>query len=269
MLAVEDHIRITEGLTLRVKAIRRQAGLSVSGNGRGLVSRAGTGLVVEAACHLGREQTLATATAGVRPLAVHTPAAVLGDLAVMLADGGTRLRHLTCCAPSRACSARSPRSRPRIERSQRSPTMTRSVARSACWMSPVRRCVHGPGSFGAVPAPVTAAAAGEDAGPLCIDLDATLVVAHSDDLRKGNAGANNATDQIVMGDRALTQLPELSDELEVLIRADTAGAVHGLVDHIVAQGCRFSVGMRLQGHIRQTRPSTSTPWTNTTAAGTP
>jgi hypothetical protein len=101
---------------------------------------------------------------------------------------------------------------------------------------------------------------------LCLDLDATLVIAHSDDkdgagktykrtwgfhpmtawldrgdgtgealaieLRRGNAGANNAADQIAILDRALAQLPELPDELEVLVRADTAGAVHGLVDHI-------------------------------------
>ena len=71
------------------------------------------------------------------------------------------------------------------------------------------------------------------------------------ELRKGNAGANTAADQIAMVDRALGQLPELPDELEVLIRADTAGAVHGLLDHIrnVAR-CRFSVGMRLHGQIR-------------------
>jgi hypothetical protein len=134
---------------------------------------------------------------------------------------------------------------------------------------------------------VAAAAAGGDAGPLCIDLDATLVVAHSDDkdgagktykrtfgfhpmtawldrgdgtgealaieLRKGNAGANNAADQIAMVDRALGQLPELPDELDVLIRADTAGAVHDLIDHIRDEvHCRFSVGMRLQGTVRDT-----------------
>lgn len=45
-VGVQDHMRITEGLTLGVKAIHRQARLSVTGDGRGLVSRAGTGLVV-------------------------------------------------------------------------------------------------------------------------------------------------------------------------------------------------------------------------------
>ena len=120
---------------------------------------------------------------------------------------------------------------------------------------------------------------------MCVDLDATLILAYSDDkdgagktykrtwgfhpqtawldrgdgtgealaieLRRGNAGANTAADQITMVQRALAQLPELPDELEVLIRADTAGAVHGLLDHIrgVAR-CRFSVGMPFKPAVR-------------------
>lgn len=98
-VGVEDHSRFTEGFTFRVKAIRRQARLLVTGNGRGLLSRAGTGLVVGTAGHLGLEQALVEASVGVRPLARHAPGGVLADLAVMLADGGTRLRHLEvlCC----------------------------------------------------------------------------------------------------------------------------------------------------------------------------
>lgn len=263
-MGVEDHMLTTEGLTLRVKALRRQERLSVTGNGRGLVSRAGTGQVVETAGHLGLEQALAVATVGVRPLAVHTPAAVLADLAVMLADGGTRLRHLEVM-----------RGQPGLFGEVASvPTATRTLAALAdddaiagtlgvldAARVKVRERAW---QLGVVPAPVAAAAAGEDAGPLCLDLDATLVVAHSDDkdgaaktykrtfgfhpmtarldrgdgtgealaieLRKGNAGANNGADQIRILMRAFGQLPELPDELEVLVRADnTAGAVHGLV----------------------------------------
>jgi hypothetical protein len=70
----------SEGLTLRVKAIRRQRRLAVTGSGRGLVSRAGTGLVVETGRVLGLEGALAEATVGIRPAARHTPAAVLQDL---------------------------------------------------------------------------------------------------------------------------------------------------------------------------------------------
>ena len=71
------------------------------------------------------------------------------------------------------------------------------------------------------------------------------------ELRKGNTGANSGADQSRVLDRAVAQLPELPDELQLLVRADTAGAVHDLVDHIRGQvHARFSVGMRLQGQFR-------------------
>lgn len=278
-------MRITEGLTLRVKAIRRQRQLSVTGDGRGLVSRAGTGLVVGASRQVRLEEALCAATAGVRPQAIHAPGGVLHDLAVMLADGGTRLRHLDVL-----------RGQPGLFGKVASvPTATRTLAALAdddaiggtvAALDVVRARVRGRAwELGAVPPPVAAAAAGAPAGPLCLDLDATLVIAHSDDkdgaaktykrswgfhpmtawldrgdgtgealaieLREGNAGANTAADQIAMVDRAIAQLPELPDELDVLIRADTAGAVHGLLDHIreVAR-CRFSVGMPFKPAVR-------------------
>jgi hypothetical protein len=275
----------TEGFTLRVKAIRRLARLSVTGDGRGLVSRAGTGLVVQTGVQLGLEQALAAATAGVRPGAKHTPAAVLADLAVMLADGGTRLRHLQVL-----------RGQPGLFGKVASvPTATRTLAALAdeeCIeativaldraRAQVRRRAW---EAGALPAPVAASLAGQDGGPLAIDLDATLVVAHSDDkdgagktykrtwgfhpmtawldrgdgsgealaieLREGNAGANTGADQIAVLDRAVRQLPELPDELNVLVRADTAGAVHDLIDHIRDRlHYRFSVGMPLKDTVR-------------------
>jgi len=270
---------------LRVKAIRRRKQLSVTGDGRGLVSRAGTGLLVGTSRHVGLEQSLSVATVGVRPLAVHAPGGVLHDLAVMLADGGTRLRHLDVL-----------RGQPGLFGKVASvPTATRTLAALADdgaiggtvaaldqARAQLRRRAW---ELGAVPAPVAAAAAGTPDGPLCIDLDATLIVAHSDDkdgagktykrtwgfhpqtawldrgdgtgealaieLRKGNAGANTAADQITMVERALAQLPELPDELDVLIRADTAGAVHDLIDHIRDEvHCRFSVGMPFKPAVR-------------------
>ena len=282
-VGVQDHMLTTEGLTLRVKTIRRQGRLSVTGNGRGLVSRAGTGLLVETARHLRVEQALAQATAGVRPGAVHCPAGVLNDLGLMLADGGTRLRHLDVL-----------RGQPALFGTVASvPTATRTMAALAdgdiearvAALDVARAQVRAHAwEAGARPAPV--AAAGKGGGPLCVDLDATLVIAHSDDkdgaaktykrswgfhpmtawldrgdgagealaieLRRGNAGANNGADQIAMVDRALGQLPELPEQLQVLIRADTAGAVHALLDHIRDEThCLFSVGMRLQGQVRE------------------
>jgi hypothetical protein len=210
---------------------------------------------------------------------------VLADLSLMLADGGTRLRHLevlrgqpglfgkVASVPTATRTLAALADHDAIKGTLGALDAARAKVRERAWQ------------LGALPAPVAAAAAGDDVGPLCIDLDATLVVAHSDDkdgaaktykrtwgfhpmtawldrgdgtgealaieLRKGNAGANSGADQIRVLDRAWGQLPELPDELDVLVRADTAGAVHELVDHIrQVLHARFSVGMRLQGQLR-------------------
>src|SRR3954466_9147889 len=111
---------------------------------------------------------------------------------------------------------------------------------------------------------------------LTIDVDATLITAHSEKeqaagnykggygfhplhayadetrealgglLRAGNAGANTAADHITVLDRALEQIPPAYiEQIEILVRADTAGATHGLVDHCHEANRRFSVGYEL------------------------
>lgn len=282
-VGVQDHINITEGFTLRVKAIRRAARRVVTGDGRGIVSRAGTGLLVDTADLLRVCPVLQTAVGGRRPLAIHPPGAVIADLAIMLADGGTRLRHLDVL-----------RGQPSLFGTVASvPTATRTIAAladtdiddSVAALDAARADVRARAwQAGAEPALVTAARRGQPAGPLCVDIDATIVIAHSDDkdganktykrtwgfhpmtawldrgdgtgealagrLRPGNAGANNTADQVAIVDAALAQLPDLPDNLDVLVRADTAGAVHGLVDHIRGLGHRFSVGMPFHPAVR-------------------
>jgi hypothetical protein len=129
---------------------------------------------------------------------------------------------------------------------------------------------------------------GIDAGrPLVIDIDATLVTAHSDKegaaptfkrgyghhplwafvdhgpagtgeplavlLRPGNAGSNTAADHITVVREALRQLPGhrpgTRPGRKVLIRTDAAGATHELLDWIVAQRMSYSVGFPLPEHI--------------------
>jgi Transposase DDE domain group 1 len=117
---------------------------------------------------------------------------------------------------------------------------------------------------------------GEAAGSqVIIDLDATLVTAHSDKelaaptfkggfgfhplfafcdhgangsgetlaamLRPGSATANNAADHIAVLDAALAQLPE-GERAQVLVRADTGGGVKQLLHHISDLGLHYSVG---------------------------
>ena len=62
-------------------------------------------------------------------------------------------------------------------------------------------------------------------------------------LRPGNAGANTAADQIdVRRPGARADPRACSKEVEILVRADSAGATHDLVDHCRERGMRFSVG---------------------------
>ncbi len=111
---------------------------------------------------------------------------------------------------------------------------------------------------------------------LTLDVDATLITAHSekeqaagnykggygfdplavylDETREalggllgaGNAGSNTAEDHKTVIDRALAQIPAgYAETLEILVRADSAGATHGLIDYCREGNMRFSVGYEL------------------------
>lgn len=80
-------------------------------------------------------------------------------------------------------------------------------------------------------------------------------------LRPGNAAANSGADQLAVVDNAIAQLPaewqaghhhgELAESVNhpVLVRADTAGAVRGFIEGLVARNCEFSVGGRVSGPL--------------------
>jgi hypothetical protein len=70
-------------------------------------------------------------------------------------------------------------------------------------------------------------------------------------LRAGNAGANTAADHITVLDRALEQIPvQYIEQIEILVRADSAGATHGLLDYCREANLRFSVGYELTESVR-------------------
>ena len=123
-----------------------------------------------------------------------------------------------------------------------------------------------------------ARAAGRELPGLVIDLDASVVVCHSEKeqaaptfkktfgfhpmlafcdntgeflaatLRRGNAGSNTAADHITVLDAALAQLPDAHRHgTPILIRADTAGCTREFLAHLrslrdEAVSCEFSVG---------------------------
>jgi hypothetical protein len=117
---------------------------------------------------------------------------------------------------------------------------------------------------------------------LTIDVDATLITAHSEKeqaagnykggfgffplhayldetrealgatLRPGNAGASTAVDHLVVLELALAQIPSrYRDTIEILVRADSAGATHALLDYCHEEQLRFSVGYELTEPVRQ------------------
>jgi hypothetical protein len=70
-------------------------------------------------------------------------------------------------------------------------------------------------------------------------------------LRPGNAGSNTASDHKTVIDRALAQIPaEYIENMEILIRADSAGATHETADHCFEGNLRFSFGYELTEQVR-------------------
>ena len=60
---------------------------------------------------------------------------------------------------------------------------------------------------------------------------------------RGNAGANTAADHVTVLDLAIVQIPaEYVEQLEILVRADSAGATHELADHCHERDLRCSFG---------------------------
>jgi hypothetical protein len=251
--------------------------LLVSADGRGVVSHAGSRLLADLA-----ERTTLTAelSAGLaalsRPRSQHDPGRVLVDLAVAVAEGAECISDIAVLAdqPGLFGAVASDSTVWRLLDQLDDPKLAavaqaRAAAREVVWAQ--RAEVTG----SAVPA---ARAAGVDLPGLVIDVDASIVVCHSEKesaaatfkhtfgyhpllvfcdnsgeflaglLRPGNAGANTAIDHIAVLDAALEQIPdEHRHGVPVLVRADGAGCskaflahIRGLRDHAVLT--EFSVG---------------------------
>jgi hypothetical protein len=253
---------------LKVTRDGRRFTVDVVPDGDGLVSHAGAGLVAEAADRLGLTEALSGALAAMRERACrHDPGRVVRDLAVMLADGGD------CLADLRAVRDQEP--------------LFGAVASDATAFRVIDRVAADPGLLDALRAARARArehAWGAGAAPsrVVIDIDATLITAHSDKdgaagtfkggfgfhpllayldesrealagvLRPGNAGANTAADHVAVVDLALEQLPRgVVEDAEIVVRTDSAGATHELTDELRAARIRFLIGFDLTETVRQ------------------
>jgi hypothetical protein len=252
---------------LKVTHDGRQVTVDVAADGAGLVSHAGSALLAQVAEKAGltRALSLALAESGLRA-GSHDRGRVIRDLAVMLADGGDCLADLRAVGDQAALFGQtaSPSTAFRvIDRVAGTPGLLDALrgaharARERVWEL--------------VGAPQR----------LTIDLDATLITAHSEkdqaagtfkggfgfapmlayadetgealagELRPGNAGANNAADQIVVAEQAVAQIPVAHIEtIEIVLRVDSAGASHELIDWCREGQIAFSVGYDLTETIR-------------------
>ena len=231
-----------------------------------VVSLAGSALLVELADRLGLTDGLGVAMAPTRERpSTHDPGRVLCDVAVMLAGGGDCLADLGAlrdqpglfgqvASDSTAFRVIDSVDAERLERIR----AARARARERAW------------------------AAGARPTQIILDIDSTLVTAHSDKdgaaptykrgygfhpmlcylggealagmLRPGNAGANTAADHIGVLVDALDQLPEQVREARgtrILVRTDSAGCTHDFLQAVVEMECSFSVSMPIDQRSRE------------------
>jgi len=257
--------------------------IMVLADGRGVVGHAGARLLADVADATNLSVAMSDALTGLRRRhSGHDPGRVALDLAVMLADGGEAISDLAVLRNQpdlfgpvasdptawRVLAALDEQALVRLQ-------TARAQARELAWAQAAET--------GRLP---SSTVAGFAIPGLVLDLDATLVVCHSEKeqadktwkksfgyhpllcfldatgealagvLRPGNAGSNTAADHINVLDLALAQIPDTHRHgNDILIRCDSAGASHAFLNHIRGlreDGVRsfFSVGAAITEAIR-------------------
>lgn len=267
-----------QGTTTRPK-------IMAAADGIGVVSHVGSRLLADLADRTTLTGQLTEALGGLRkPRARHDPGRVLVDLAVAVADGASTISDVAVLADQAelfgavASDSTCWRLLDQLETAQLAAIASaRAGAREVVWAQRAETtCVAFP----------PAAAAGQQLPGLVIDLDASIVICHSEKelaaptfkhtfgfhpmlafcdntgeflaatLRRGNAGANTAVDHITVLDAALAQIPDQHRHgTPILIRADTAGCTKPFLAHLralreQAVTCSFSVGWAITDRER-------------------
>jgi hypothetical protein len=250
---------------LKVKPTSRLGTVEVTADGEGLVSHAGVALLAELADRVGLTAAMSAALAPTRERRCrHAPGRVVRDLALMLCDGGDCVQDLQALRGQATLfgAVASETTAHRVLKSIDEGLLerlraARAEARAAAWR------------------------AGARPKRLVLDIDATLVTAHSEKeeasgtwkggfgfhpllcfldgtdeglaglLRPGNAGSNTATDHEHVLIEALEQLPPEALDEEILVRCDVGGATHDFTRTCSDADIRFSVGYELTETVRQ------------------
>lgn len=267
------------------KSTRRYPLVQVDTAAVGAVAHAGGVLLTHTADTTGLSGALAEGLAPWRkPLAVHDPAKVLTDLALSLVLGGDAL-----------CDAALLRAEPGLyglvgseatisrtiatlagdaDKALKAIAAARAAARERAWEAALEAAGERSPGHGACAA-----------APIVVDLDATLITAHSDNehaeptfkkgyghhplcafldhgpdgtgeplalqLHPGNAGSNTAADHITVTKDALAQLPGVDPSRpgkKVLIRADGAGGTKDFTRWLTGRRVQYSVGFTFPFH---------------------
>jgi hypothetical protein len=251
----------------------RTARVAVSSDGRGLVSQAGSVLLWETMRVTGLARGLSQGLARWRaPRAVHDPGKIVADLAAAVALGGDCLADIAVL-----------REQPLLAGPVASdPVVSRLVTTLAADLPRALKAVRAARAAARERAWSLAgdAAPGADGALVTVDLDATVVIAHSDKdqaaptwkktfgfhpltawadhgaggngeslaimLRPGNAGSNTAADHIETTRLALAQIPRRLRR-RVLVRTDSGGGTHDFLTWLTAPSrrLRYSVGMTI------------------------
>lgn len=256
-------------------------GLCVSGDGVGVTGHAGSVAVRLLADQVGLTGHLSKALVRRSTTPRHDRGRVLRDLAVMIADGGEAiadidvLRHQADVLGVVASPATVWRMLDELTPGRlRKIAVARARARRHVWAQ----------IPGGLPASKVAGRSLEE-GVVVLDVDATIVVAHSEKeqaaptfkhtfgyhpigvwcdnteefltamLRTGRAGSNTAADHVTVLTDAIAQIPGTYRK-HLLIRCDGAGASHELVDWLHKQDqvrgrtVEYSVGFAVTEHVR-------------------
>ncbi|MEV5576068.1 IS1380 family transposase [Spirillospora sp. NPDC052269] len=254
-----------------MKTTGRTGRLVVSSDGAGIVGQAGGVLLTETLRVTGLDRALSEGLVRWRrPRAVHDPGKVVADLALMLALGGDGLSDIAILRAEPELFGPVP-SDPTVSRlvrtladagpqALRAIRTARSSARARAWDLAGE---HAPGAGGNL---------------IPVDLDATIVLAHSEKeqaaptwkrtfgfhpmtafidhgpggtgeaaallLRAGNAGSNTADDHITAGRLALQQIPAHLHK-QVLVRTDAGGGTHAFIDWVTRRRLKYSIGFNL------------------------
>jgi hypothetical protein len=254
-------------------------------DGRGVVGHAGARLLADLADATGLTAAFGDALA---PLRVrqsgHDPGRVAVDLAVMLADGGEAIADLAVLR-NQADLFGPVASDPTAWRLL-SDLDTAALARLRAARAHAREVAWAQAAETRTGLP-TSTAAGAPVPGIVLDLDASIVICHSEKesaaptykktfgyhplfcfldgtrealsglLREGRAGSNTTADHITVLDAALTQIPDAHRHgTPILIRSDSAGCTQGFLAHIRTlrehgiDTC-FSVGVAITEPIRE------------------